>query len=51
MLAYIPALVRAFAGWAALSNRLPSLKRVGFGETFYALWFTGCFLAALLVNH
>ncbi len=46
-IAYLPALLRAFRGWATLSNKLPPLKRVGLGETFYSLWFTGCFLASL----
>ena len=46
-LAYLPALCRAFRGWATLTNRLPPLKRVGLAETFYSLWFLGCFLAAL----
>ncbi len=48
--AYLPALFRALRGWATLSNKLPPLKRVGMGETLYALWFIGFFLSALLVS-
>ena len=38
-LAYAPAIVRAFAGWATLSNQHPSLRRVGLMEVLFALWF------------
>lgn len=48
--AYAPILLRAFGGWARLSNRLPPLRRVGFAETFYSLWFTGFLVAALHVG-
>lgn len=43
--AYLPALVRAFRGWAHLTPVLPSLKRVGMQEALLALWFMGCLLA------
>ncbi|MBI4551187.1 MAG: YwiC-like family protein [Candidatus Latescibacteria bacterium] len=46
-LAYVPVLVRAFWGWATLSNELPPLTRVGLREVAYTLWFTGVFVAAL----
>ena len=46
-LAYAPVLVRALWGWVGLSNRLPSLKRVGIGEILYSLWFAAWLVAAL----
>jgi hypothetical protein len=46
-LAYLPALGRALRGWMTLSNKLPSLRRVGVGETLYAVWFAGFLLGAL----
>ncbi|MBI3961518.1 MAG: YwiC-like family protein [Deinococcus sp.] len=49
-IAYTPAMVRAFWGWATLSNTLPPLKQVGLREACYTLWFTGFFPAALLVS-
>lgn len=49
VLAYVPALYRALLSWIRLSNRLPNLTRVGFGELLYALWFVGLFIAALHV--
>jgi hypothetical protein len=49
-LAYLPVIVRALVGWAALSNALPPLKRVGLAETFYSLWFSAFFLAALRIG-
>jgi hypothetical protein len=48
-LAYVPAIVRAVRGSAALSHRPPSLKRVGLLEGVYAAWFLGCLLTALLL--
>jgi hypothetical protein len=50
LLAYVPVIARALVGWAALSNWLPPLKRVDLAETFYSLWFTAFFLAALLAG-
>lgn len=50
IVAYLPAVVRAFKGWATLTNKLPVLKRVGVGETLYSLWFIGFFLASLRVG-
>jgi hypothetical protein len=50
LVAYAPILLRAFIGWAKLSHRLPPLKRVGFAETFYSLWFAGFFIAAFYVR-
>lgn len=47
VIAYLPIIVRAFWGWIKLSNKLPPLRRVGLGETVYALWFTAFFLLAL----
>ena len=46
-LAYAPALLRALWGWVRLSNRLPSLKRVGIAEIVYSLWFAAWLAAAL----
>ncbi|HEX5324901.1 MAG TPA: YwiC-like family protein [Capsulimonadaceae bacterium] len=50
-IAYLPIIVRAFAGWARLSNKLPPLKRVGLAETFYSLWFAVFFTWSLLLPH
>ena len=47
---YLPVVVRALRGAAALSTKLPSLKRVGVGETLYAIWFAACLIAALRLN-
>ncbi len=45
--AYLPALLRAFQGWAKLTPELPPLKRVGMRETLFALWFMFCLLIAI----
>jgi hypothetical protein len=50
VLAFLPALLRAFAGAARLTNALPPLKQVGLLETAYSLWFMGFLLAALLAG-
>ena len=47
ILGFAPVMLRALAGWARLSNRLPNLKRVGLIESAYALWFSG-FIVAIL---
>ncbi len=47
VVAYLPVLFRAFWGWARLSSRIPSLKRIGLSEVGYTLWFAG-FSAAVL---
>lgn len=39
ILAFAPAMIRAFAGYAFLTNTLPPLKKVGYRETLYTLWF------------
>jgi uncharacterized membrane protein YhaH (DUF805 family) len=36
---YLPALYRAAKGWVGMSGHLPPLKKVGMGETVYAVWF------------
>ena len=46
-LACAPALLRALWGWARLSTRLPSLKRVGVGEILYSLWFAAWLVVAM----
>jgi hypothetical protein len=45
--AFLPALARAFHGWATLDGTLPPLKRVGIRETILAVWFVGFGAAAL----
>lgn len=47
ILGFAPVILRALAGWVRLSNQLPNLKRVGLIESAYALWFSGCIVAAL----
>lgn len=46
-LAFAPVIVRGLWSAATLSNKLPSLKRVGLVETLYAIWFIVSFSAAL----
>ena len=46
-LAYLPAIIRAWTGWASLSSQLPSLRRVGILETIYTVWFAVAMAAAL----
>ena len=46
-LSYIPVLTRACWGWAGLSGRPVSLKRIGIGEVCYTAWFAGFSTAAL----
>lgn len=50
VLAYVPALIRAFRAVAALTPVLPPLKRVGIQETLLAVWFSGCLLAAVMLS-
>jgi hypothetical protein len=46
-LAYLPVILRGVIGWSKLTNKLPSLKRVGIMESAYALWFAALFIAAV----
>jgi hypothetical protein len=46
-LAFAPIIVRGLWSAATLSNKLPSLKRVGLTETMYAIWFVVSFSLAL----
>ena len=48
LLAFTPAIVRAYNGWAKLSPELPNLKRVGLLESAIAVWF-GLFLTLSLM--
>jgi hypothetical protein len=50
MVAYVPALIRALWAWIDLNRcqRL-NLKRVGWGELLYALWFAGCWVGWLRI--
>ncbi len=50
LIAYLPALIRAMVWWTKLTNRLPPLKRVGWMETVYALWFSGFLIAVCRVS-
>ena len=49
-LAYAPVIVRAFYGWVTLTNTLPPLKRVGWKESGYSLWFMGVFQLAVRLS-
>jgi hypothetical protein len=45
--AFLPVLLRAGYGWICLSRVPPPLRRVGLGETVYALWFSIFFILSL----
>jgi hypothetical protein len=49
-LAYLPIVLRALFWNARLSRRLPNLKRIGFMEMGYALWFAAFVIAGLTVG-
>ncbi len=47
---FLPVIVRAGYGWSRLSRVLPPLRRVGVGETLYAVWFSLFFVLSLRVG-
>ena len=44
---YLPILIRAYVGWAKLSDKMPPFKHIGYREVAYGLWFAVFSVAGL----